>query len=42
VLAAYPPTARWRAALEEEALAAAWPAEWPAYAARTPRFIPRV
>lgn len=42
VLVAYPPTARWRAALEEEALAAAWPAEWPAYAAKTPRFVPRI
>jgi len=41
VLVAYPPTARWRAALEDEALAAAWPDTWPAYAAKTPRFIPR-
>ena len=42
VLVAYPPTARWRAVLEEVALAAAWPQAWPDYAARTPRFVPRV
>jgi protein-S-isoprenylcysteine O-methyltransferase Ste14 len=42
VLVAYPPTARWRAALEDEALAAAWPDTWPAYAAKTPRFVPRI
>jgi protein-S-isoprenylcysteine O-methyltransferase Ste14 len=35
------PAMRWRAALEEEALAEAWPAEWPRYAARTPPFLPR-
>jgi protein-S-isoprenylcysteine O-methyltransferase Ste14 len=40
-LAAWIPAMRWRAALEEEALAEAWPAEWPAYAAKTPRFVPR-
>jgi protein-S-isoprenylcysteine O-methyltransferase Ste14 len=40
-LAAWIPAMRWRAALEEEALAEAWPGEWPAYAARTPRFLPR-
>lgn len=40
-LAGWIPATRWRAALEEEALAEAWPAEWPAYAARTPRFLPR-
>lgn len=40
-LAAWIPATRRRAALEEEALAEAWPAEWPAYAAKTPRFLPR-
>ncbi len=40
-LATYAPAARWRAALEEELLAEAWPDTWPAYAARTPRFVPR-
>ncbi len=39
---AYPWTARWRADLEEQALAAAWPEEWRTYAARTPRFLPRM
>jgi protein-S-isoprenylcysteine O-methyltransferase Ste14 len=38
----YVPAAGWRAALEEELLAEAWPAEWPAYAAKTPRFVPRL
>jgi protein-S-isoprenylcysteine O-methyltransferase Ste14 len=40
-LALYAPAAGWRAALEEELLAEAWPAAWPAYAAKTPRFVPR-
>jgi protein-S-isoprenylcysteine O-methyltransferase Ste14 len=40
-LAAWVPATRWRAELEEEALAAAWPGEWPRYAAKTPRFLPR-
>lgn len=40
-LALYAPAARWRAALEEELLVEAWPAAWPAYAAKTPRFVPR-
>ena len=40
-LAAWIPATRWRAGLEEEALAEAWPAEWPGYAARTPRFVPK-
>ena len=40
-LALYAPAARWRAALEEEVLAEAWPAAWTEYAAKTPRFIPR-
>lgn len=40
-LAAWIPATRARAALEEEALAEAWPDAWPAYAARTPRFLPR-
>jgi protein-S-isoprenylcysteine O-methyltransferase Ste14 len=40
-LAAWIPATRWRAALEEEALAEAWPHDWPAYAAKTPRFLPR-
>ncbi len=42
VLLAYPLTARLRADLEEQALAEAWPEAWPAYAARTPRFLPRM
>jgi protein-S-isoprenylcysteine O-methyltransferase Ste14 len=37
----YAPAAAWRAALEEEVLAEAWPDAWPAYAAKTPRFVPR-
>ena len=41
-LAGYAPAARWRAGLEEDLLAEAWPATWPAYAARTPRFLPRL
>ncbi len=40
-LALYAPAVRWRAALEEDLLAGAWPEAWPAYAARTPRFVPR-
>jgi protein-S-isoprenylcysteine O-methyltransferase Ste14 len=40
-LAAYAPAAHWRAALEEQVLAEAWPAAWAEYAARTPRFLPR-
>ena len=37
----YAPAARGRAALEEQVLAEAWPAAWSAYAAKTPRFLPR-
>ena len=42
LLVFYPPTARARAAREEEALAAAWGTAWNEYAARTPRFVPRL
>ena len=38
---AWIPATRWRAQLEEQALAEAWPVEWPRYAAKTPRFLPR-
>ena len=40
-LAAWIPATRWRAALEEEALAEAWADEWTRYAEKTPRFLPR-